>query len=158
VVLWKQSNGRQALTVGDAIDQALCFGWIDSKSQSLDQDRYRVYFSIRKPGSGWSRINKDKVARLTKTGAMAPAGHATIQRAKDDGSWTLLDGPEAGIVPPDLVTALDKAGVQGGFDALAPGARKAILTWLVTAKRDTTRANRIAKTVAAAAEGRSPLV
>jgi uncharacterized protein YdeI (YjbR/CyaY-like superfamily) len=157
LILWKKSSGRQLMTIGAAIDQALCFGWVDSKSKSLDDDRYRVYFSVRKPGSGWSKVNKDKIARLEAVAAIAPAGLAAVTRANEDGSWTLLDGPEAGIVPPDLKAALDAAGARNGFDNLTPGARKAILTWLVLAKREATRAGRIEKTVAAAFAGKSPL-
>ncbi|MCP4966431.1 MAG: hypothetical protein GY926_14505 [bacterium] len=157
LILWKKSSGRQLMTIGDAIDQALCFGWVDSKSRSLDDNRYLVYFSVRKRGSGWSKINKNKIAKLEAAAAMAPAGTAAVARAKEDGSWTMLDGPEAGIVPPDLKAALEAAGARHGFDNLTPGARKAILTWLVTAKRDATRQSRIERAVAAARDGKSPL-
>jgi uncharacterized protein YdeI (YjbR/CyaY-like superfamily) len=125
--------------------------------QSIDENRYRQYFSVRKPGSVWSKINKEKIARLTAGGLMAPRGLASVERAKQDGSWTILDGPEAGIVPDDLAAALDEAGVRHVFEGLTSGGRKAILVWLAMAKRETTRANRIEKTIAALANGESPL-
>jgi uncharacterized protein YdeI (YjbR/CyaY-like superfamily) len=157
LIFWKKDSGHPSVEWGDAVDQALCFGWVDSKVQSLDEQRYRQYFSVRKPGSGWSKINKDKIERLTATGQMAPAGVAAVNRAKDDGSWAMLDGPEAGIVPDDLAAALDGAGVRSAYEELTPGGRKAILAWLVMAKRETTRANRIAKTIESLAAGESPI-
>ncbi len=157
LVLWKKGSGRPSVDWSDAVDEALCFGWIDSKVQSIDENRYRQYWTVRKPGSVWSRINKEKVAELTAAGLMAPAGLAAVARAKTDGSWTILDGPEAGIVPDDLATAMNRAGVRPTYDSFTFGARKAILAWLVTAKRDTTRADRIDKTVEALGRGQSPL-
>ncbi len=157
VILWKKSSGRQLLTIGDVIGEALCYGWIDSKGGSVDADRYRVYCSPRKAGSGWSRVNKEKIKRLAAERVMDPAGTAVIERAKADGSWSLLDGPEAGIVPPDLAAALADADVTGDFDALTPGQRKAVLTWLVTAKREATRTGRISKTVDILTAGEIPL-
>lgn len=157
LIFWKKGSGHPSIVWGDAVDQALCFGWVDSKVQSLDAQRYRQYFSVRKPGSGWSRINKDKIERLTATGQMAPAGVAAVDRAKADGSWTMLDGPEAGIVPDDLANALHDAGVRSAYEDLTPGGRKAILSWLVMAKRETTRTNRIAETIESLAKGESPV-
>jgi uncharacterized protein YdeI (YjbR/CyaY-like superfamily) len=157
VVLLKKSTKGPRLDLSEAIDQALCFGWVDSKSMSIDEGRYCVYFSVRNAGSGWSRINKEKIARLADAGLMAPAGLKAVEAAQADGSWTILDGPEAGVVPDDLAAAMDEAGVRDWFESLTPGARKAILTRLVLAKRPATRISRIEKTVADLAEGRSPL-
>lgn len=157
LIMWKKDSGHPCIGFGDAIDQALCFGWVDSKVQSLDTNRYRQYFSPRKPGSGWSRINKAKIAALEAAGQMTDAGRKTVERARVDGTWTMLDGPEAGIVPEDLAAALDEADVRDVFEALTAGTRKAILTQLVTAKREATRANRIAKTIANLVAGRPDL-
>lgn len=157
LVFWKKGSGRRSIEWSDAVDEALCFGWIDSKVQSIDGNRYRQYWTVRKPGSLWSRINKEKIAELTTAGLMAPSGLAAVERAREDGSWTILDGPEAGFVPEDLAAAMDEAGVRSVYDSFTFGAQKAILAWLVTAKRDTTRANRIAKTIEALELGRSPL-
>ncbi len=157
LVFWKKDSGRPSIEWSDAVDEALCFGWIDSKVQSIDKDRYRQYWTVRKPGSVWSKINKEKIAQLTAEGRMAPAGIAAVERAKQDGSWTILDGPEAGIVPEDLATAMDQAGVREAYDSFTFGAQKAILAWLVMAKREATRANRIGKTIEALGRGESPL-
>ncbi len=156
LIFWKKGSGHPSIAWAEAVDTALCFGWVDSKVQSLDAERYRQYFSVRKAGSGWSRINKEKIAVLEREGRMAPAGRAVVERAKTDGSWSLLDGPEAGIVPDDFADSLNEAGVRTVYDGLTTGTRKAILTWLVMAKRDTTRQNRIEKTISSLKNGKSP--
>lgn len=157
LVYWKKASGHPSIEWGEAVDQALCFGWIDSKARSIDENRYRQYFTVRKQGSIWSKINKDKIEKLSEAGLMAPAGIAAVERAKADGSWTILDGPEAGIVPDDLAAAMDEAGVRDTFDGLTAGRRKAILGWLVMAKREATRNGRIDKTIAALRRGEAPL-
>lgn len=157
LIFWKKGSGHESIEWSDAVDEALCFGWIDSKVQSLDDRRYRQYWTVRKPGSVWSKINKEKIARLTASGQMNPAGLAAVERAKQDGSWTILDGPEAGIVPDDFAAAMSAAGVRETYDAFTFGARKAILAWLVMAKREATRANRMSKTIEALERGKSPL-
>lgn len=157
LIFWRKGSGHPCIEWSDAVDQALCFGWVDSKVQSLDENRYRQYWSVRKPRSTWSKINKDKIAELTAAGLMMPMGIAAVERAKENGSWTILDGPEAGIVPDDLAAAMDGAGVRGAYDALTTGGRKAILAWLAMAKRETTRSGRIDRTLAALRDGESPL-
>ena len=157
LVFWKKGSGRASIEWSAAVDEALCFGWIDSKVQSIDKHRYRQYWTVRKPGSVWSKINKEKIAELTAAGLMTPPGLAAVERAKEDGSWSTLDGPEAGIVPDDLAAAMDAAGVRSVYDSFTFGAQKAILAWVVMAKRDTTQANRIAKTVEALNRGDHPL-
>ena len=158
LIFWRKGSGRPSIEGSEAVDEALCFGWIDSKVQSIDENRYRQYWTLRKAGSVWSKINKEKIRALTDAGLMAPAGLAAVERAKQDGSWTILDGPEAGIVPGDFAVAMDQAGVRETYDSFTFGTRKAILAWLVMAKRDATRANRIAKTIEALGQGKSPLV
>ena len=157
LIFWKKGSGHPSIEWGEAVDEALCFGWIDSKVQSIDESRYRQYWTVRKPGSFWSRINKEKIAQLTAAGQMSPAGVAAVERAKEDGSWSILDGPEAGIVPEDLADAMDSAGVRDAYDTLTAGARKAILAWLVMARRESTRANRVTKTIEALQRTESPL-
>ncbi len=148
VVLWKRSTGQPSITLSDAVDQALCFGWVDSKGESIDAQSWRLYLSRRKTGSGWSKVNKDKVARLTAAGEMAGPGTEVIERARADGSWALLDGPEAGLIPDDLAVALDRSGLRGSYEGLRPSARKAILTSLALAKGEATRARRIDRALA----------
>jgi uncharacterized protein YdeI (YjbR/CyaY-like superfamily) len=122
---------------------------------SVDDERTRLVLCPRRPGSGWSRPNKERIARLEELGLMQPAGRAVIDAAKADGSWTLLDDVEDLIVPPDLAEALDRhPGSRAQWDGFAKAPRKAMLTWLVTAKRPETRASRVEKVAAEAAEGR----
>lgn len=139
----------------DGVEEALCFGWIDGGGRALDDERTMLWFTRRKPGSVWSASNKKRVARLEREGLMLEPGRAAIARAQADGSWTVLDGPEALEVPPDLAAAL--AGNEAAarhFHGFPPGARKLILMWIATAKRDETRRRRIEETVRLAAEGK----
>lgn len=148
----KSAAGPRALSYDDIVEEALCFGWIDSVSGSVDAKRSRLYFSPRKPGSVWSALNKKRIASLLARGLMTPAGQAKIDAARLDGSWTTLDAAEALRVPPDLARALKaKPAAKKHFDAFPPGVRKQILAWVLTAKRPETRTDRIAQTVKLAA-------
>lgn len=159
LVLQKKQARRNStdLLLEEAVDEALCFGWIDSKAQTVDEQRYQVYMSVRKPKSTWSRINKEKVERLIESGLMMPAGQAAIDRAKKNGSWTIFDEPEAGVVPAELETALGSAGALEQFQALPERRRINTLAWIALAKRAETRTRRIDKTVEAALDGRAPI-
>ncbi len=138
----------------DLVEEALCFGWVDSRSQGLDEERALLYFTPRRPGGGWSRTNKLRVERLERDGLLAPAGRAVIEAARADGSWTLLDSVEALEVPPDLAVALAATlGAAAHWEGFRPSARKQILLWLATARRPETRAARIAETARLAADG-----
>jgi uncharacterized protein YdeI (YjbR/CyaY-like superfamily) len=136
----------------DVIQEALCFGWVDSQAKALDEQFGLLRFTPRKRGSGWARTNKERVELLRAAGLMTPAGEAVIDVAKADGSWSVLDGPEALEVPPDLAAALDAdPPARAHFDAFPPSARKMILAWIATAKRPETRATRIAEAAGRAA-------
>ena len=156
----KKSKGKgavattaRALSYDDIVEEALCFGWIDSVSGSVDDRRAKLYFSPRKPGSVWSALNKKRVAALGAAGLLEAAGIAKIEAAKIDGSWTILDAAESLAVPADLAAAFAKnARGRTYFDAFPPGVRKNILTWITTAKRPETRAARVAETVRLAAK------
>ena len=145
---YRPSTGKPAIGYDDAVQEALCWGWIDSVVKPVDAQRTMSLYTPRKPGSGWSRSNKDRLAALLKAKRMQPAGLAVIERAKKDGSWSLLDSVEALEVPADLRKALGAAGMRK-FDALTPGKKKEHLLALVTAKRPETRAARIASVRAA---------
>lgn len=148
----KKGNRVTTLFYDDAVEEALCFGWIDSTVRRRDEDRYWQLYTPRKSGSIWARSNKARVKRLAELGLMTPAGLAVIERAKADGSWTLLDDAEAMIVPDDLSAALASTPhAAGGFAALPDSTRKQLIYRVTSAKRPATRANRIAETVAAAA-------
>lgn len=150
----KHVQGERALTYDDIVEEALCFGWIDSVARGVDTKRASLYFSPRKPGSTWSAVNKKRLPRLIEQGLMHPAGQAKIDAAKKDGSWTTLDAIEKLVVPPDLAAAFRKnARAKAMYDAFPPGARKQILYWVTSAKRAETRADRVRRTVEAVARG-----
>jgi len=155
VVTFKRSTGKPSPTYDDIVEEALCFGWVDSKSKSLDAERTTVLLTPRKPGGGWSRTNKLRVEKLVAAGAMMPAGLAVVEAAKRDGSWSLLDSVEALEAPADLLAALATSpAAAAAWEQFTPGAQKRILLWLVTARRAETRAARIAETVRLAADGK----
>lgn len=141
----------------EAVEEALCFGWIDSRMHPIDADTYRVVFSPRRPGSIWSANNKRRIERLIRDGLMTEAGLATIERAKADGMWTSLDGVEALEIPEDLSSALDAApSARANFDAYPASTRKLVLHHVNGARRPATRARRIADLVRLAEENRRP--
>jgi uncharacterized protein YdeI (YjbR/CyaY-like superfamily) len=150
LVAYKAVTGKSRLSYDDSIPEALSYGWIDSVNKPIDDERTMLLFTPRKAGSGWSRTNKVRIARLLKERRMEPAGLAKIAAAKRDGSWTLLDSVEALAIPDDLRKALGVAGVRK-FEALTPGRRKEHLRALVTAKRPETRRKRAADIVRALA-------
>lgn len=157
VVFYRKSSGRASLTWSDAVDVALCFGWIDSKKIRIDDQTSHQFFSRRKAGSTWSAINKDKVTRLTGEGLMAPAGLNSIRQAQEDGSWTLLDTVEALVIPPDLQKALEAfEGAEAYFQSLSKTMRKMLLQWLVLARRPETRQKRVAEIARNASQKQKP--
>ena len=156
LAIGKKGGHATALTYDEAVEEALCFGWIDSTARRLDDDRYTVLYTPRKRGGTWARTNKVRVERLIAEGRMTPSGIAAIEAAKADGSWTVLEDAENLVVPDDLASALERAGARERFDALTVSTRQMALYWISTARRDATRAERISATVSAALEGRGP--
>ena len=157
VVYYKKKTGIPSLSWSEAVDEALCFGWIDSVIKTLDEQRSKQYFSKRKPNSTWSKINKDKVEVLIATGKMMPAGLACIEIAKQNGTWTILDEVEALIIPADLQEALSAVpGTADFFAAQSRTRRKTMLQWLVMAKTSATRNRRIQEIVLLASQQRTP--
>jgi uncharacterized protein YdeI (YjbR/CyaY-like superfamily) len=155
LVTWRARAGRSPrLAYEDAIQEALCFGWVDSTGATVDAERGKLYFAPRRPGSVWARSNRERVERLIAQGRMAPAGLAAIERARADGSWSILMSAERLEVPEDLAAALaaDPAAQQA-FTSFPPSTRQTLLSWVATAKRPATRASRIARIVASAARG-----
>jgi uncharacterized protein YdeI (YjbR/CyaY-like superfamily) len=146
LVTWRAGSGGPRITYEESVEQALCFGWVDSKGRSLDAERTMLWFAPRKRGSGWARTNKARIERLAAAGLMAPAGLAVIEAAKADGSWTLLDDVENLVVPDDLAAAFAAhPPAREHWDAFPRSARRAILEWIVQAKRAETRAKRVAE-------------
>lgn len=141
----------------DAIRHALCFGWIDGPVRTFDEELGGLWFSPRRPNSGWAATNKARLIELEAAGLLAPAGVRAIEVAKANGSWSMLDGPEAGIEPPELTAALDAVpAARAHWDAFPSSVKKLGLTLIATAKRPETRTARVTKIVADAAEGRRP--
>jgi uncharacterized protein YdeI (YjbR/CyaY-like superfamily) len=146
---------RSALGYEEIVEEALCFGWIDSKGRGLDEARTMLYLAPRKPRSAWSRPNKVRVERLLTAGLMTDAGLAVIESAKQRGTWTALDEVEEGVEPADLASALDAEPLaRQNWDAFPRSAKRAILEWISLAKRPETRLARVQTTVAEAAQGR----
>ena len=157
LVYYKKSSGQPSITWSEAVEEALCFGWIDSKAQAIDDRQYRQYFSPRKVKSPWSGINKASVERLIAGGRMHESGLRAIERAQANGSWSALDAVEALVIPDDLAAAFAAApGTRDQFDGLSRTNRRIILQRIATAKRPETRARRIAAAVSAVANGRPP--
>lgn len=152
---WKRDSGRPHLSYDDLVEEALCFGWIDSTVNAYDEDRSVVLVAPRKKGGTWSKVNKERLMRLEPTGLLMPAGIAVIEAAKADGSWTLLDDVEALVVPPDLADALQaRPDLAVVWDGQTPGRRKQALTSLALAKTEPTRQKRLDKVLDMLAAGR----
>jgi uncharacterized protein YdeI (YjbR/CyaY-like superfamily) len=144
LVFDKKSSRADRLAYVDAVEEALCYGWIDSTVRSLDDARYVQLMAPRKPKSTWARTNKERVERLIEQGLMAEAGLASIERAKANGSWASLDAVESLLVPDDLARALRALpGAAKNFAAFSPSRRKAYLHWISQAVRDETRTHRV---------------
>jgi len=154
LVSWKQATGRPTLPYEAVIEEALCFGWVDSTARTLDSERSMMLMTPRKPSSTWARTNKERVERLLAAGLMQPAGIAAVETARANGSWTVLDSVEALEVPDDLAAALDaEPGAREAYEGFSPSNRKMILWWVKSAKRSETRGGRIAETARLAAQG-----
>ncbi|GAB3874099.1 YdeI/OmpD-associated family protein [Hymenobacter segetis] len=145
LVYFKKASGQPSVTYPEAVEEALCFGWIDSHPRKLDAERTQLLFTPRKPRSGWSKVNKERLERLEAAQLLMPAGLAAIARAKQNGAWESLDAAEAGHIPEDLAAALaiDETAARH-FAAFSSSARKQILTWVLGAKQPETRARRVA--------------
>jgi uncharacterized protein YdeI (YjbR/CyaY-like superfamily) len=154
LMTWRTSTGRPAPPYENLIEEALRVGWVDSTAKKLDDERSMLYFARRRPGSGWARSNKARVARLEAEGAMLPAGQAVVDMARADGSWALLDDVEDLVVPGDLSDAFGRhPGAREHWDVFTPSVRKQILWWIVQAKRPATRAARVEQTALLASHG-----
>ena len=144
LVYYKKQAKMPTISWSEAVDEALCFGWIDSVQKPIDGEKFMQFFSKRKPKSVWSKINKGKVQQLIAEKKMTEDGYKTIEIAKQNGSWTILDEVEELVIPEDLDKAFaSQIGSKDFFLSLSKSAQKAILQWLVLAKRPETRQKRI---------------
>ena len=144
LIYHKKKTNIPSVTWSEVVDEALCFGWIDSTAKPIDEEKYMQFITRRKPKSVWSKINKDKVQRLIEEDLMMPAGYASIDIAKKNGSWSILDEVEALIIPPDLEKAFEaQPGSKEAFLSQSKSAQKAWFHRLVMAKQVVTREKRI---------------
>ncbi|GAA4207096.1 YdeI/OmpD-associated family protein [Pedobacter jeongneungensis] len=144
LVYHKIKSSVPSISWRQAVDEALCFGWIDSKARSIDAQTFMQFFCKRKPNSVWSKINKAKVERLISEGLMTTAGFDSIEKAKQNGSWTILDDVEELKIPKDLAFAFKiHRGSKPFFISLSKSVQQGILQWLVLAKKPETRQKRI---------------
>jgi uncharacterized protein YdeI (YjbR/CyaY-like superfamily) len=157
LIYYKKKSNYPTVKYSEAVDEALCFGWIDSKSKSIDEDKFMQFYSKRKENSVWSKVNKEKIESLTKEGLMTKAGFEVIEKAKANGSWTVLDEAEALIIPVDLEKELkDTPDAKEYFLSLSRSDKRNILQWLVLAKRQETREKRIKEIVNLAGKRQKP--
>lgn len=146
-VSFKKGTGKPRIEYEESVEEALCFGWIDSKPNKLDEERSMLWFASRKLGTGWSKPNKERVERMLQAGLMHPSGLSKIEQAKADGSWTSLDAIEELQIPSDLAVALAAyPQAEQHFLAFPRSVKRGILEWIHTAKKPETRAARIAET------------
>ena len=157
LVYFKSSTKVASVSWSEAVDEALCFGWIDSTKKTIDKERYMQYFSRRKPNSTWSKINKEKIAKLIQNNLLTKAGFDSIETAKQNGTWLIMDDVEKLIIPEDLIIALNKnESSMEFFQSQSKSIKKAMLHWVVIAKRIETRKKRIAEIARLAAKGIRP--
>jgi uncharacterized protein YdeI (YjbR/CyaY-like superfamily) len=154
LVLLKKHVARPSVRLDEAVEEALCYGWIDGHLRRIDDESHALRFTPRGRRSIWSQGNKDRVERLTREGGMTPAGLAAVEAAKANGEWDAASAREnVDTVPEDLAAALRAAGVEETFRSMAPSHRKQYLYWVNDAKREETRTRRIAETVRRVREG-----
>lgn len=144
LIFYSIDHPKPSMRWEEAVREALCFGWIDSTVKSLGQGKRQQYFCPRRPGSTWSKLNKTHISELQALGKLHPSGLQRIALAKADGSWTVLDDVENGVIPEDLQKALDRSlEALRFYESLSWTHQKSYLYWLNQAKRDATRQKRI---------------
>lgn len=157
LIFYKTKSPNHNLSWSESVDEALCFGWIDSTKKAIDKEKYIQYFSKRKAKSNWSKVNKDKVKTLIDQGRMTEEGYKSIEVAKENGSWTILDGVEALVIPEDLKREFASyKGSMEFFDSLSKSVKKGLLYWVISAKRKETRQKRISEVAENASNNLKP--
>ncbi len=155
LIMYKKGSGIPSIYYPEAVEEALCFGWIDSKPNKRDENSHYQYFTKRNPKSNWSKLNKSRVEKLLSAGLIMPAGMEMIELAKQTGTWNALGVVDALSVPDDLQMAFDKNEIAlTNWNAFSRSARWMILAWILSAKRTETRSKRIEETVRLAAENK----
>jgi len=152
LIIYRKESGIDSIYYPEALDEALCYGWIDSLVNKRDEQSYYQYFSQRKPKSRWSLVNKEKVARLEAEGSMTEAGREMVALARRTGTWDALNEVDAVQEPADLADALNAQPVaRSCWNAFSRSTRRGILEWILSAQREDTRRKRISETVRLAA-------
>jgi len=155
LILFNKDSDTPSVAYTEAVEEALCFGWIDATTKKRDAHSRYQYFSPRRPRSRWARSNKERVDRMIAQGLMTPAGLKVIEEARRNGSWDALNDIDDAVIPDDLLKALRRnKKAFAHFEQFSPSARRLLLEWIAGARRPETRARRIAETVAAAAANR----
>ena len=148
LILYKKGSNIPSISVDDAIDQALCFGWIDSKINKKDEISWYQYFAKRNHKSNWSRVNKMKVERLINYGLMAEPGLEIIRIAKTSGTWDALNNVEDLFIPEELqILFSENIKASDHWENFSRSVKRGILEWIFNAKKDETKIERIKKTV-----------
>ncbi len=158
LVIYKKHSGKTGITYDEALEEALCFGWIDGKMQGLDGEKFVLRFSPRKVNSVWSKINKEKAERLIKSGRMTEAGLAKIEEAKRNGRWeAAYTNQSQDKIPPDLESALmENDTARLNFQKFANSYRNMYIGWVAGARTEVTRRKRILEVVKRSALNRRP--
>lgn len=148
LIIYHKNSKVASVYYDESVEEALCFGWIDSKANKRDEESYYLYFARRKPKSNWSKANRERVARMTDQGLMTQAGQVYIDIAKETGTWDALENPQNAVIPDDLQKLFDenKTALEN-FLAFSASSKRMILEWILNAKRPETREKRITQTV-----------
>ena len=153
LIIYKKESETPSIYYPEAVDEALCFGWIDSKPNKRDENSYYQFFAKRNPKSNWSKVNKEKVTRLIEQGLMHISGLRMIEIAKQNGTWTALDEVENITIPDDLKAVFSKSiTALHNWEKFPRSSKRGILEWIMNAKKNETRQKRIEETVKLAAD------
>jgi len=151
LIMYRKATNIPSVNYAEAVEEALCFGWIDSVKKKRDAESSIQFFSQRKPKSSWSKLNRDRADKLIKQGLMTPWGQAMIDLAKRTGTWSAMKEVENTVIPSDLKELFNKnATAFINFQSFPASSKKIILTWILSAKMPETRRKRIKETVALA--------
>ncbi|MDR6525319.1 uncharacterized protein YdeI (YjbR/CyaY-like superfamily) [Chryseobacterium rhizosphaerae] len=157
LVCYTKKSNVPSLSWSEAVDEALCFGWIDSTRKKINDISFMQFFAKRKPKSNWSKINKEKIQQLIDSKRMTKQGYESVEIAKQNGYWTILDEIEEVIIPNDLEMAFEKHnGSKDYFLSLSKSTRKIILGWIILVRKQETRQKRIEEVVESAALNLKP--
>lgn len=148
LILYHKKSKKECISYNDAVEEALCYGWVDSKANKRDTESYYLFFAQRKPGSGWAKSNRERAEKLIEQGLMTEAGQYMIDHAKRTGTWTILEEVRNLIIPDDLQEQFNNNPTAfNNFQGFSASSRQIILAWILNAKKPETRLQRIHQTV-----------